>query len=183
MPFLCAVLPFRSRLNGLRRLCLAMAFALLPPLAGAHAQPAEGPAVNFWLQGGPAVTTLGTGVHAGFGMELDRHVFSVRGTSTDRNLSAGTWDMAFLYGRALERSAVHLSAGAGVAVVGGERYRQFFGRGAGESFDPMIGFPLEGRVSWKPISVLALGLYGFANVNTEQPFGGVGANVRVGWLR
>ncbi len=170
--------------NSVRRFWLALALAVLP-LAGVHAQPTEpeGRPVHFWMQGGPAVTTLGAGMHAGLGVEFDRHVLSLRGTSTDRSVGAETWDVAFLYGRALVVGHVHLSAGAGVAVAGGESYGQLFGGEQGEHFDPMIGFPLEGRASWMPTGVLAVGLYGFANVNTGHPFGGIGASVRVGRLR
>ena len=177
--------PDRSGRSSLRRLWLALALAALLPL-DVHAQTSEadGRSVRLWLQGGPSVTTLGAGLQAGIGVEFDRHVLSLRGTSTDRTVSAETWDVAFLYGRGLVvRSVVHLSAGIGVAVVGGRRYRQLFGGAHGEPFDPMIGFPLEGHVSWMPASVLAVGLHGFANVNTGQPFGGVGVSVRAGRLR
>ena len=170
--------------SSLRRLWLALALATLLPLY-VHAQPSDADSrpVRLWLQGGPSMTTLGAGLQAGIGIAFDRHVLSLRGTSTDRAVGAETWDVAFLYGREMVvRSVVHLSAGAGVAVVGGRRYRTLFG-GAHEALDPMIGFPLEGQVSWMFTSVLAVGLYGFANVNTGQPFGGVGVSVRAGRLR
>jgi hypothetical protein len=47
----------------------------------------------------------------------------------------------------------------------------------------MIGFPLEGTITWSAARVLALGVRGFANVNTGQPFGGLGMTVQVGRIR
>lgn len=157
---------------------------------GARAQSSDAPSsdadgrpVQFWLRGGPSVTTLGAGLQADVGVAFDRHVLSLRGTSTDRAVGAETWDVALLYGRALRVRDVHLSAGTGMAVVGGRRYQRLFGGGRGEPLDPMIGFPLEGHVSWTPTGVVAIGLHAFANVNTGQPFGGAGVSVRAGRLR
>jgi hypothetical protein len=47
----------------------------------------------------------------------------------------------------------------------------------------MIGFPLEGQVAWTPSRFMSIGLYALANVNTAQPLGGVGLNLRLGALR
>ena len=46
--------------------------------------------------------------------------------------------------------SVHLSAGTGVAVAGGRRYRRLFRGAHGEPLHPAIGFPLKGHVSWMP---------------------------------
>ena len=165
--------PHQGRPDRSSVLWLTLALAVFLPLR-VQAQPSDADSrpVHFWLQGGPSITTLGAGLQAGVGVAFDHHVFSLRGTSTDRAVGTETWDVAFLYGRELFVRSLHLSAGAGVAVVGGQRYRKLFGEAHGRPLDPMIGFPLEGHVSWMPTNVLAVGLHGFANVNTGQPFGG-----------
>jgi hypothetical protein len=90
------------------------------------------------------------------------------------------WDIGILYGRALYIRAFTLSASTGVAIVGGRSYQTLFGGGPGRAMDTAIGFPLEGTIVWEAASVLALGVRGFANVNTGQPFGGIGVMVRMG---
>lgn len=152
----------------------------------ALAQPAEepdAPGPRYDVHAGPLLTTLGLGVSGGFAVEINRHVFTLRGTSTSSSLGSETWDVGFLYGRALHLRSFILWAGSGVAVVGGRRYPSLFGRGSGEPLETMMGFPLEGAVFWTPASVLAIGVRGIANVNTGQPFGGLGLMLRVGKIR
>lgn len=171
-------------MQSVRFICLAVGLALLS-LSSALGQPApeSDSDVRYWVHGGPAATTLGVGIGGGVAAEYDRHVFSLRGVSTDPSVGAETWEIAFLYGRATSTTHVFLSAGAGVSVVGGTRYPRLFGGGEGESFDPMIGFPLAGQVAWTPSGIVSIGLYAFANVNTAHPLGGVGLNLRLGALR
>jgi hypothetical protein len=129
------------------------------------------------------MTTLGPGASAGVSVEADRHVFSVRATSTDPSFGQETWDVGFLYGRALPVGSFMFSASTGVAVVSGTRYGSLFGAGAGRDMETMIGFPLEGAIAWVPTRTIGIGLRGVANVNTGQPFGGLGVTLRVGRLR
>ncbi|MFO8099460.1 MAG: hypothetical protein R6T83_07555 [Salinibacter sp.] len=155
------------------------------PLPSALAQPADAPdpETQVWVHGGPAVTTLGPGLSGGVAVAYNRHVMSLRGVSTDLSPGRETWEAAGLYGRAITMGSVVLSAGTGVSVVGGTGYPRLFGGGPGASFDPMIGFPIEGHLAWTPTGVLSLGLYAFANVNTAQPLGGLGLTLRLGDLR
>lgn len=176
-------------MEPMRCFCLVVAMSLLG-FSGAVGQPTGGQAVdnvgtemNYWVHAGPTATTLGVGASGGVAVEFDRHVFSLRGVSTDRSLGAETWEVAFLYGRAIASEHFTVSAGAGTSVVGGMRYPKLFGGGEGETFEPMIGFPLEGQIAWAPTRVLSLGLYAFANVNTAHPFGGMGLTLRLGTFR
>lgn len=161
---------------------LSFSVALGQPAGGQAVDNVE-TTVNYWVHGGPAATSLGIGASGGVAIEFDRHVFSLRGVSTDRSLGAETWEVAFLYGRAITSEHFTMSAGAGTSVVGGMRYPKLFGGEDGEAFEPMIGFPLEGQVAWTPTGVLSLGLHAFANVNTAHPFGGMGLTLRMGALR
>lgn len=139
--------------------------------------------VRYGVHAGPSLTTLGVGASGGLSVESNRHVFSLRAASTDPAFGGETWDVALLYGRAFFVRTFVLSGGTGVAVVGGTRYGHLFGRGAGSKLEPIIGFPLEGRLSWVPMGFVAVEVYGFANVNTGQPFGGLGVGVRIGNVR
>lgn len=175
------VSPMRS---SMRCLCCALVL-LLMDLPAAQGQPEAGAdtGIEYWIHGGPAVTTLGLGVNAGGGLVINRHTFSLRGVSTDPSVRDEMWEVAFLYGRATATEHAFMSAGVGAAVVGGKRYPRLFGGGKGEQFDPMIGFPLEGHLAWTPTDVVSLGLYAFANVNTAHPMGGLGLVLRFGSLR
>lgn len=167
-----------------RRVCLLLCLSLLSvPLAAGQSPPPEETGVQYWVHAGPAATTLGLGASGGVAVEFDRHVLSLRGTSTDPAPNGETWDVALLYGRATTPGAFFLSAGTGVSIVGGTRYSHLFGRGEGEHFAPMIGFPLEGHLAWTPTGPVAIGLYAFANINTAHPLGGVGLTLRLGQLR
>ncbi|WP_441000945.1 hypothetical protein [Fodinibius sp. SL11] len=136
--------------------------------------------INYGVQAGPSITTLGTGVQADLVVDYNNHLFSISTTSTDLDVGTETWDIALLYGRSMNYRSFYLSAGTGVAVIGGEGYSDLFGRGTKTSIETSIGFPLRGQVSWQPIRFLALGINSFLNVNTEQPFGGIGVSVRLG---
>jgi hypothetical protein len=154
------------------------------PASAVRGQPAnEAPRIQYWVHASPSLTTLGTGGSMGLTLEADRHVFSLRVASTDPTPGHETWDVGVLYGRALFIRAFTFSASTGVAVVSGRRYTTLFGNGPGSDLETMIGFPLEGTITWSAARVLALGVRGFANVNTGQPFGGLGMTVQVGRIR
>lgn len=164
---------------------LLLVIAGLLSVATAVGQPADDAVsdVRYWVHAGPDLTTLGVGVGGGLAVEFERHVLSLRATSTDPSPGEETWDVALLYGRAMVVQSFVFSGGTGVSVVGGTRYENLFGRGPGNPLETMIGFPLEGQVAWTPTSIVSIGVRGFANVNTGQPFGGMGVVVRVGNLR
>lgn len=139
--------------------------------------------IRYGVYVNPATTTLGPGGSVGLFAETDRHVFSLRAATTDLTFGDDTWDVGVLYGRALLVRAFTFSAGTGVSVVGGRRYPSLFGRGSGRNLEPMIGFPLEGAVTWTAARVFSLGVRAFGNINTGQPFGGLGVTVHVGRMQ
>lgn len=162
-----------------------IASILAPSLAGAQSEPAppdSSSSLLIWGYGGPALTTLGPGASGGVAVDFERHVFSLRGTSSDPAFGQETWEVAALYGRALPADPFYFWAGVGAAVVGGTKYPRLFGGGKGRPFEPMLGFPLHGQLSWVPTRVVALDLYALANVNTGHPFGALGLALRVGHL-
>lgn len=151
-------------------------------LSHSYGQEVQAPSSNisYWVQGGPSLTTLGTGLHAGLMVDYSNHLFSISTTSTDLDFGTETWDIALIYGRSMKYQSLYLSAGTGVAVVGGNGYSDLFGRGTKTSIETSIGFPLRGQISWQPMQFFGFGINSFLNVNTEQPFGGIGVSVRVG---
>lgn len=136
--------------------------------------------LSYWIHGGTSANTLGIGIQGGLMVDYKNHIFSIRGASTDRDFGVETWDVAFLYGRSISYRTLYMSAGVGVAVIGGTGYSDLFGDKTEMPIETTIGFPIEGQVSWEFTSFLALGIYSFANINTEQPFGGLGLAVRLG---
>lgn len=155
-------------------------FGVTPATAQTDAQSSR---VLYWLYAGPSLTTLGVGASGGVSIEADRHVFSLRATTTDPTFGHETWDVGLLYGRALFVQSFTFSASTGIAIVSGTRYGSLFGRGPGRDLETMIGFPLEGVITWTPTPVFGVGVRGVANVNTGQPFGGLGVTLQVGRLR
>ncbi|MEL7833681.1 hypothetical protein [Fodinibius sp. Rm-B-1B1-1] len=166
----------------LRSIFILLSFIFMTGVSNSYSQSVQkgDSDVNYWVEGGPSLTTLGTGLQAGLMADYNNHLFSISTTSTDFDFGAETWDIALIYGRSMSYRAFYLSAGTGVAVIGGSGYSDLLGKGTKKSVDTSIGFPLRGQLSWQPISFMALGIYGFANVNTEQPFGGIGFSLRVG---
>lgn len=120
-------------------------------------------------------------MHGGIIFDYDHHVFSLRTASTSLQLGTETWDVALLYGRSMEYKTFYLSAAVGASVIGGKSYSRLFKRQDETTMETnTLGFPLEGQVSWEPVNFVALGVYSFVNVNTEQPFGGIGLSIRLG---
>ena len=161
--------------------------AALPVLI--HAQTADeieepSGSTNFWVQAMGLYNTIGTGYGAKAVVDINRHQFMVRAIRADsREFDDHLWEIGLLYSRRKLMGNWLLSGGTGVAVVGGSRFSNVWGTTGAEPMDTMIGFPLEGELAWSPLSMLAVGLYAYADVNTGQPIGGFGLSLRVGKIR
>lgn len=164
MPIMLAVMFFVSPLNG----------QSLPDSPRGYA---------IGVYGGAGITTLGPGTTAGITVRNGGHQFIIRGVSTDTEPAGETWEIAGLYGIVITvgDGDFQLSAGTGVGVVGGRGYSQLFAAGSQENLETMIGFPLEGRITWKPVRQAGLGLHSFANMNTVQPIGGIALTLHLGF--
>lgn len=144
-------------------------------LTGSHA----GKSVDVY--GGAAITTLGQGMLAGITFRNGGHQFIFRGVSTDLEPAGETWEIAGLYGRVFAVESFEFSAGAGVGVIGGSGYSHLFAVGSEQRLETMIGFPLEGRITWRPARQAGIGLCSFTNINTVQPIGGLALTVHLGF--
>ena len=73
------------------------------------------------------------------------------------------------------------SLGCGLSLVKGSESEGFLDDG--EPVDPIIGFPLEGQIMWRPLRFLGLGVYGIANFNSEKNLFSIAVNLQLGRLR
>lgn len=143
---------------------------------------ADSPAgFSMGVFGGTAITTLGPGVTAGVTVRNGGHQFIIRGVSTDLEPANETWEIAGVYGRVIAVQSFQFSAGAGVGIVGGRGYSNLFATGSPKDLETMIGLPLEGRITWKPVRQAGIGLHSFANINTVQPLGGLAFTLHLGF--
>lgn len=137
---------------------------------------------SLWVEAGPSITTLGLGYSGGLNAQIRGHYFAVKSNSTDLSYWDETWDVSFIYGRFAERNNFKFYAGTGVSVLGGTSYSSLFETDKSEEINPVIGFPLIASAYWHPVQFVDIGLHAFANVNTEQPFGGLGITLRAGYF-
>ncbi|MFO7846909.1 MAG: hypothetical protein R6V27_10130 [Balneolaceae bacterium] len=158
---------------------IIMAGLLFPNPVNGQTLSASPSGFDFGVYTGAGITTLGPGITAGITARNSGHQFILRGISTDMEPAGETWEIAGLYGRVIAVRSFQVSAGVGVGVIGGKGYPKLFATGNREDIDTMIGFPVEGRVTWKPVRHAGLGLHSFANVNTVQPIGGVALTLHV----
>lgn len=178
--FTIAIRKFSSFAGFQCMLTMLAVLCFVSPLQGQSLSDSPS-SIAIGVYGGPGITTLGPGTTAGITFRNGGHQFIIRGISTDIEPTNETWEMAALYGRVIAVGNVQFSAGAGVGVVGGRGYSQLFVTGTQEKLETMIGFPLEGRITWKPIRQAGFGLHSFANVNTVQPLGGLALTLHLGF--
>ncbi|MBU4444988.1 hypothetical protein KJ656_07910 [bacterium] len=143
---------------------------------------------RFWLSGGLGLSTLGSiAGSANASIQFKRILFTLRTTANSASLFGDEFfDVGLLVGLASQGRGGHASVSVGFARVTGSRSDglDLFGTGAGrEDIDPTFGLPIEVQLFGNIGRILGLGLYAYANVNTEQIFGGITVNLRFGKLR
>ncbi len=139
--------------------------------------------VAVWAQIAAGYATGGdnAAIMLGASSQIRSHVISVRSATTFNLFDDDFWDFALMYGLASRTSGSRITASAGVAIVDGHRCANFFD--ACEEISATIGLPLALDVAWIGLGFLGLGIHGFANINSEQSFGGIGLTVQLGKLR
>lgn len=150
-----------------------------------HAQTTEDSSSDsrYWVHYTQGFSTLGAGSAIGIGVDYRHHVFSIRTGSADRMPATDTWDIGIMYGRSMVAGSWYLAGGVGAAVIAGEKYSRLAGGTAAGVMEPMLSFPVEGHLSRPLNRFFAAGIYSFLNINSNQPFGGIGASVRIGRLK
>jgi hypothetical protein len=142
---------------------------------------------------GPSRDTFWMGVGLGVGSEdiagnlngsyqFGGNLLSFRVSATAGIFDDGFGDYALLYGRATSPAAkrYHASAALGLALVQG---CEGGGLGGCQNVSDVVGVPLELQLFWRPGSLVGLGLYGFANFNSQRSFGGLTLGLQLGRLR
>ena len=59
----------------------------------------------------------------------------------------------------------------------------FFSGEEKTEIEMQLGFPIETQLFWRPLRFLGIGLYGFANMNSQESFCGGTLSLQVGKLR
>lgn len=139
---------------------------------------------QYWLNFGPGIGTLGNGsiaLIAGITYQSGKNLFKVRASRVTDVFEDGFYDFGLLYGRAASTGAFQFSFAAGLALVKGSRSTEGFGHS--EPISPAIGIPIELHFNWEPLTIIGLGITGFANVNSTQSFAGITINLLIGKLR
>ena len=85
------------------------------------------------------------------------------------------WDVGVLYGRITKSDRGMASLSGGVGIVGASDY--------GRAASHRAGIPIEAQLFWIASDRLGLGIYGFANVNSDRSFAGALFCLQIGKLR
>ena len=87
-----------------------------------------------------------------------------------------------MYGVGSRTQNSRITGSLGVAIVDGQCCEGLF-IGTCEDIDATIGLPLAIDVAWIGLDVMALGVHGFVDINSEESFGGVGLTLELGRMR
>ena len=170
---------------------MAIGSLILNSEACAQDNPNKNNTQNYWAIigfGGSSVGWVANGANLSY--QTGKHIISIRGI-----LAIGSqygdyyvWDVGALYGRCFKGQSTFISMSGGIGMVRGINVITIYdnwirvGQRRTEWFTT-IGIPVETQLYWTPISFLGIGLYGFANLNTEESFIGALASIQIGKLR
>ncbi|OGC85459.1 MAG: hypothetical protein A2142_08440 [candidate division Zixibacteria bacterium RBG_16_48_11] len=180
--------------NFLGLICLG-ALTLLPTHSHSYAQDTSNNTkeqhywVNLgggfgWVHGGLGGDPAGVSGGLSLSYSKGSSLFSIRGVVNEEfkldlwgysGPPESVWDVGVLYGRIAKASSGLASISAGVSIVGAS---------LDEGTLPLrLGIPIEGQLFWTPTSVVGIGIYGFANWNSEKSFLGALLSLQIGKLR
>lgn len=179
--------------NFLGLICLgALIFLLTNSYSYAQNASSDTKEDYFWVNmgGGFASVSGGLGedeggISGGIGFSYCRgsSLFSIRGIINEEfkldlwgysGPPDRVWDIGALYGRAAKVSWGVASISAGIGLVGMSH---------NEISSYRLGITLENQIFWTPISTMGIGIYGFANLNSEKSFVGALVCLQIGRLR
>lgn len=121
--------------------------------------------------------------------QVNAHLFTLRALWTgnlcfvcdDMNES---WDVALLYGRATRLEELHASLSVGAGVLGGDRTdRVVTGQVQMRNIATKVSAALQAQLFLTLNQSFGVGLYGFANLNSQRSFYGLTLNLQIGKLR
>ena len=170
-----AIMCHRKAFTPIRK-TLFIAVIFLAIGSGIHAQSAS--QNSYWINFG-----LGAIGNTGAYYQTGRHVFSIRYGVSGEILGDTYSDIGLLYGWSTKPALFTASIGTGIAystIVYDES--GLFGSQS-DITKNAIGVPLEIQLYWRFTRFVGLGLYTFANFNSEKSFAGVTICVQAGKLR
>jgi hypothetical protein len=136
----------------------------------------------YWIDfgiGAGSVGEDGTSVNLNATYQFSKNLLTVRIIGCGEIFGKSLDDYSILYGRVVTSSTILTSFGGGLGIVKG--YHGLFSE-EGKT-KAIIGFPLEAQLFWRPLRFLGLGLYGFANINSEKSYYGCTFSLQIGKLR
>jgi len=148
----------------------------------------------FWINGGVGVGSLGLAGGAGLTWVTPDYIISVRyAANTEFNIFGPTpeesvVDVGLLYGIYSSSKYGFASIAAGLSYVNGVRRGKILANGLlGDAYEKVpfqtIGIPLEAQLIWRPFSVVGIGFYFFADINSEMSNVGGLITLQIGYLR
>ena len=169
----------RSRTRVVLASLVVLLMSALP--ASAQSTPAPG-RDTFWVGVGLGAGSEDFAGSLNGSYQFGGNLLSLRASVTAGVFDDGVGDYALLYGRATSPTAqhYHASVALGLGIVHGCRGG---GLGGCQDLPNTVGVPIELQLFWRPGSLIGLGLYGFANFNDEQSFGGLTLGLQLGRLR
>jgi hypothetical protein len=149
---------------------------------------------RFWLNGGIGYSSAGFSYGFNYSHQIGLSIISARFMHSKEVFTSGlpiageVSDAGALYGIVAKEKNIFISAAAGISAVFSVRCvntGQFnWGSPVYAAANSLgIGFPVEAQLFLTPLSFLGIGLYGFANLNAIQKFGGILFCVQIGMLR
>jgi hypothetical protein len=137
--------------------------------------------VYAWATAGIGASTEGFAGVAGFDLEVQRNLVSIRTAGVGKLFEDSFQDFGLLYGRTHRGARGMISASAGVGLMNGDRCTGLFGTCT--RVTPRISLPLAVRADWHGLPFLGLSLYLFADFNGARNFGGAAVGLEAGRLR
>jgi hypothetical protein len=141
---------------------------------------------NFWINlglGKGSISQNAAALSTNATYQFGKNVVTLRAAGTGELFGKSVGDYGLLYGITLKQEQVFISGGVGLAYVEGTISHGLFSSRPPEKIGPTIGIPVEAQLFWRPFSFLGIGLYGFANLNPEEPFVGATLSFQFGKLR
>lgn len=150
---------------------------------------------HYWINIGFGGSSHGISSGAIFSYRIKGNLISFRFIYNEElnilgpSPSESVWEFGLLYGINTKASYGLASISGGISMVGGVRRGKYLSSEGwfSSNYEKLtfmsIGIPIEGQLFWTPFSFLGVGIYAFANLNTEGSFAGALICLQLGILR
>ncbi len=179
------------RNNRAQRLCLVLVLSVI--FCQQSYGQEEDQFRRSWLTGGvfflggekPFFSSYSEAADISIHYQLNANLFSIRALWTG-NLcftceeTTEFWDLGVLYGRSTVSEYFHASIAGGPGLIGGHHVDDF---GQRKDMATTVGAALQAQLFLHVLPSFGIGLYGFANINTETQLYGATLNLQFGKLR